>query len=98
MKTLYIKKCKTYLFKGSFKKLEELGYIVYVDELSQFKIVTKAHIASHIVQNKENEKLLLHDFGYIPQRGEFIETLMNEGCPAYVKKESINAYGSKSVD
>ena len=51
--------------------------------------MTKAHIASHIVQNKENEKLLLHDFGYIPQRGEFIETLMNEGCPAYVKKKSI---------
>ena len=76
-------------FVRYFKKLKELGYIVYVDELSQFKIVTKAHIASHIVQNKENEKLLLRDFGHVPQRGEFIETLMNEGCPAYVKKESI---------
>lgn len=71
------------------KKLKELGYIVYVNQLSQFKIVTKAHIASHIVQNKENEKLLLQDFGYIPECGEFIETLMNEGCQAYVKKESI---------
>lgn len=84
-----LKNARHIYLKEVSKKLKELGYIVHVGELSQFKIVTKAHIASHIVQNKENEKLLLHDFGYIPQRGEFIETLMNEGCPAYVKKESI---------
>lgn len=84
-----LKNARHIYLKEVSKKLEELGYIVYVDELSQFKIVTKAHIASHIVQNKENEKLLLRDFGHVPQRGEFIETLMNEGCQAYVKKESI---------
>lgn len=84
-----LKNARHIYLKEVSKKLKELGYIVYVDELSQFKIVTKAHIASHIVQNKENEKLLLRDFGHVPQRGEFIETLMNEGCPAYVKKESI---------
>lgn len=28
-------------------------------------------------------------FNYLPGKGEFIEPIMNEGCPAYVKKETI---------
>ena len=31
----------------------------------------------------------MSNFGHIPSKGEFIETIMNENCPAYVKKESI---------
>ena len=30
----------------------------------------------------------MNDFGHIPTKGEFIETIMNEGCPAYVKKNT----------
>ena len=71
------------------KKLEELGYIVAVDELDKIDSVTKAHIANDIIRNKENETKLKEVFGYVPQMGEFIETIMNEGCPAYVKKETI---------
>ena len=71
-------------------KLKELGYSIDVDFLDKIDAVTKAHIASNIVDNKDNEKLLLKTFGYIPGRGEFIETIMNEGCPAYVKKETIS--------
>ncbi len=77
-----------YLFKVA-KKLTDLGYIVNVDELDKIDAVTKAHIASNVVDNKENEELLLKEFKHIPNRGEFIETIMNEGCKAYVKKESI---------
>lgn len=70
-------------------KLKELGYIVNFDELNNIEIITKAHIANNVINNKENEKLLFTTFQHCPNTGEFIETIMNEGCPAYVKKETI---------
>lgn len=70
-------------------KLEELGYHLNVEELDKIDAVTKAHIALDVVENPINKKLLLESFGHIPGKGEFIETIMNEGCPAYVKKNSI---------
>ena len=77
-----------YLFKVA-KKLNELGYIVNVEELDKIDSVTKAHIALDIINNKNNEEKLLESFGHIPSKGEFIETIMNENCPAYVKKETV---------
>lgn len=53
--------------------------------------VTKAHIYSDVVTNPNNEKALLENFGYIPNKGEFIERIMNEGCFAYVKKVIITS-------
>lgn len=70
------------------KKISSLGYIIDVEGLDKIDSVTKAHIASNVVDNPLNEKLLKENFGYIPSRGEYIETIMNEGCPAYVKKET----------
>ncbi len=70
-------------------KLKELGYIINEKELDRIKAVTKAHIALDIINNKNNNKILLKTFNHIPSKGEFIETIMNEGCPAYVKKETI---------
>lgn len=70
-------------------KLNKLGYVLNVQELDKIDAVTKAHIALDIINNKENEKLLLENFGHIPSKGEFIETIMNENCPAYVKKETV---------
>jgi len=71
-------------------KLEELGYILNIKKLDQIEAVTKAHIARDIVNNKENSKMLLENFNHIPNMGEFIETVMNEGCPAYVKKQTVS--------
>ena len=68
------------------EKLNDLGYILNVEELDKIEVVTKAHIAFDIVSNIKNEKLLLKNFGYIPSKGEFIENIMNEGCPAYIGK------------
>lgn len=70
------------------EKINDLGYVIDVESLDKVDAVTKAHIASNVVDNPENEKLLKEKFGYIPNRGEYIETIMNEGCPAYVKKET----------
>lgn len=78
-----------YLFNVS-NKLNKLGYIVNINELDKIDAVTKAHIANDVINNPLNKNLLIHTFSYIPNKGEFIETIMNEGCPAYVKKESIS--------
>lgn len=71
------------------KKLNELGYILNVEELDKIDAVTKAHIALDLINNEKNKELLLKNFGHIPNKGEFIETIMNENCPAYVKKETV---------
>lgn len=71
------------------EKLKEIGYYLNVEELDKIDAVTKAHISLDIINNKKNEEKLLKDFGHIPSKGEFIETIMNENCPAYVKKETV---------
>lgn len=70
-------------------KLLDLGYILNIENLNKIDAVTKAHIALDIISNEKNNELLLKNFGHIPQKGEFIETVMNDGCPAFVNKESI---------
>lgn len=70
-------------------KLKELGYIVNLDKLNEIDAVTKAHIAEDIITNEKNRDLLLKVFNHMPGKGEFIELIMNEGCPAYVRKETI---------
>ena len=72
------------------EKLRELGYKINEEKLDKIDAVTKAHIAQNIVDNPENTNLLISTFGYIPKRGEYIETIMNEGCPAYVKRKGIS--------
>ncbi len=71
------------------KKLEQLDYLVNIQKLNEIDSVTKAHIALDIVNNEKNREKLIQDFGHIPNKGEFIETIMNENCPAYVKKETV---------
>ena len=77
-----------YLY-GVATKLEELGYVVHTSELDKIEAVTKAHISLDVVSNPDNKEKLLEVFGHIPEKGEFIEIIMNEGCPAYVKKNSV---------
>lgn len=77
-----------YLYRVS-EKLNELGYLVNVSVLDQIESVTKAHIYFDVVNNPKNQKVLMDNFGHIPDKGEFIESVMNEGCPAYVKKTTI---------
>lgn len=37
-------------------------------------------------------------FGHLPDKGEFIESIMNEGCPAFVKRETITPiYAAKLI-
>ena len=71
------------------KKLRELGYFINVEELDKIASVTKAHIALDVVSNEKNRDQLLTNFNHIPNKGEFIENVMNENCPAYTKKETV---------
>lgn len=75
--------------KAVAKKLEALNYKINVEELDKIKSVTKAHISKDIIENEENKEELLKQFGHIPNKGEFIETIMNENCPAYVQKVTV---------
>lgn len=70
-------------------KLNILGYIIDVTSLDKIEAVTKAHIALNVISNDKNKDILMREFGHIPNKGEFIETIMNEGCLAYVKKNTI---------
>ena len=72
------------------KKFQDMGYMVSVSKLDKIDAVTKAHIANDIISNKDNYKLLMDRFGCIPDMALFIESMMNEGCPCYVKKKSIS--------
>ena len=75
--------------KAVAKKLEALNYKINVEELDKIKSVTKAHISKDIIENEENKLELIKQFGHIPNKGEFIETIMNENCPAYVQKVTV---------
>lgn len=70
-------------------KLDNYGYTVNVEKLDKIDAVSKSHIATDVIENISNHDLLLKDFSHIPSKGEFIETIMNEGCPCYVEKETI---------
>ena len=77
--------------------LNKLGYKLNVDKLSECPSVTKAHIAIDVVTNIENKELLLKTFGHIPQKGEFIEAIMNEGCVGYVEKYTITPVQASKI-
>lgn len=77
-----------YLHKVA-KKLTDLGYYVNLTELDKIDAVTKAHIAIDVITNLANKDKLLKEFGHIPAKGEFIESIMNENCPAYVEKVTV---------
>lgn len=72
------------------KKLEELKYYINVEELDKIEAVTKAHIALNAIENPVNKEKLLLEFGHIPTKGEFIENIMNENCPAYVQRKTVS--------
>lgn len=74
-----------YLLEVS-EKLEQFGFIVNLDNLKNFPSVTKYHIANEVIQNQKNDKLINNIFHKVPSIGEFIETIMNENCPCFVKK------------
>ena len=79
---------KDYLFEVA-QKLSEFGFVVDTQKLSQVESVAKGNIAEDIIANPVNRENLLAMFGYIPNKSVFITTLMNKGCPAYIKKASI---------
>ena len=85
-----------YLYDVSVK-LNELGFNLNTEELDKIDSVTKAHIALDIINNPINKDKLIEWFGYVPTKGEFIETIMNEGCPAYVSKDSITPSDAVSL-
>ena len=88
---LYLSRNSRHIYlKEVAKVLIKFGYVVNVDELDKVESVTKAHIAQDVVSNLKNRDLLMKEFGFIPDKGMFIETLMNEGKNAYVEKRTLS--------
>lgn len=85
-----IRESRHVYLKDVGEKLREIGYEINVEELDKIDAVTKSHIALDVINNKQNAEKLLKQFGNIPNKGMFIENIMNKGCPAYVKKETIS--------
>lgn len=79
------------------KALNDIGYKIDTDELDKIEAVTKAHIARDVIKHEDNKDLLMKDFGHIPEMGEFIETIMNEGCKAYVKKDTVSPKDAANI-
>lgn len=77
--------------------LEKIGFTVNLDKLKTIESVTKAHIADDILNNQINIQKLIKFFGHIPNKGEFIETIMNEGCIAYVPKKHITPIQASDI-
>ena len=71
------------------EKLNALGYLIDPEELKDIPAVTKANISKNIIANPKNADILKKNFHSIPSYGEFIETIMNEGCPAHTEKYNI---------
>lgn len=88
-KLIKIRKARHDYLHEVAKKLSELGYFLNVKKLDEIESVTKAHIALDIVKNNKNKNKLIKEFGNIPRWEEFLETTMNENCPAYVKKRTL---------
>lgn len=87
---LYLLRNNRHIYlKEVSNKLKQLGYYINFEKLDKIEAVTKAHIANDIIQNIKNKEILLKNFNHMPTQGEFIENVMNEGCIAYVKKETI---------
>lgn len=67
------------------------GWVVGAkDDLLSLESITKAHIAQNIVEHKENHDRLKEIFGEVPNRGRFIEAMMNEGCKYFLERESLS--------
>ena len=72
------------------KVLQKIGYIMNPEDIKDAPSVGKPHVTKNILTNPENHNKLISDFGHIPNVGEFIETILNEGCPAFVEKFHIS--------
>ena len=67
--------------------LNNRGWDINPDVLETGQIHTKANVANAVVKNGQNHTRLLREFGYIPNRGEFIEAYMNPGQDCYVERD-----------
>lgn len=73
----------------TIKKLQLYGWAVETATLENIPVITKAHIADSVLCHNANGVLLKRVFSRLPNRGEFIESMLNQGMPCYVKRHTI---------
>jgi predicted metal-dependent phosphoesterase TrpH len=77
--------------KKVIKKLNSFGYLINFGDLKAFSrgTIVQPHIAWLVINDKQNKKKLLSDFGGIPSTGDFIVKYLIPGAPAYESRETL---------
>ncbi|MFA6271628.1 MAG: PHP domain-containing protein [Patescibacteria group bacterium] len=95
-----IKKAGQFYVKGRIARIKKmisnlnrLGYVVsYVGVKKRAeKIIGRPHLADQVIFDKRNNKILIKNFGFIPDRSEFIAKYLVKGAVAYAEKKNLTA-------
>ncbi|OGY23179.1 MAG: hypothetical protein A2172_02255 [Candidatus Woykebacteria bacterium RBG_13_40_15] len=72
--------------------LNELGYLINLGDLKSLTrgVIGKPHIAWMVINDLENKKKLLEDFGGIPTASDFIRKYLITGMPAHHRREALD--------
>lgn len=82
-----LKQARRTYTKDLILKLRSVGWSVD-EEILKLDVISKAHIADAVIGHEDNVAILSEYFGgTTPSRGQFIERMLNKGCPAYVLRE-----------
>ncbi|MFA6391266.1 MAG: PHP domain-containing protein [Patescibacteria group bacterium] len=79
--------------KKMISNLNRLGYIVSYSKVSRRaeKIIGRPHLADQVIFDKRNNKQLIKDFGFVPDRSQFIAKYLIKGASAYAEKKNLTA-------
>src|SRR4030043_1073259 len=77
--------------KKVIKNLNNFGYLINFGDLRSLSrgTIVQPHIAWLVINDLENRKKLISDFGKIPSTGEFIVKYLVPGAPAYEPRSVI---------
>ncbi|MFA6524869.1 MAG: PHP domain-containing protein [Patescibacteria group bacterium] len=73
--------------------LNRLGYAVsYIGVRNRAeKIIGRPHLADQVIFDKRNNKILIKNFGFIPDRSQFIAKYLVKSAAAYAEKKNLSA-------
>lgn len=77
-------------------KLQRIGYKVTYEDIRHLAggLILRPHLAQAVIYNPENRKRLLQEFGQMPTIGQFINSYIKPGKPAYAKKPGFTPRGA----
>jgi hypothetical protein len=79
--------------KKMITNLNRLGYAVTFAQVRKRaeKIIGRPHLADEVIFNKKNKIALIKNFGFVPDRSQFIAKYLIKGASAYAEKKNLTA-------